>query len=324
MFRIIFILFLLNENVFADGTVNTCWGEPLSIIPMELSQSSSFQSFKKDSEVKISWGGNGKYYISCSPLSPSFKRYYHKITISLPPSNINPGYFKLNNDIDVRVIFYDDNAGPAYYAPFQDIVSGGTISPVTRPSWWTGYMNSGITIFRLRRDIIGGVISHPGGTEILQAYRGWGYATYDKPVYILTTNNILIGAPTKCSINSGEIINVNFHNINSSLLSIDGSTYSQKISLSINCSENVGNNVLIKLISDKTPFSDDFITTNNKNAGIAIKYNNKLIKPWDSFPIVMSGLSGRVEIDATPVKNPGKTITAGDFSASATLVLGLP
>ncbi len=77
--------------------------------------------------------------------------------------------------------------------------------------------NAGTITFRLRRTIIGGAFSYPGGIELANLYR-YVFSSMPStvPMIELITEQTLVPIPVECRINNGQTISVAFGNVDSS------------------------------------------------------------------------------------------------------------
>lgn len=326
----IFLVILLSPlNALADRVPGTCWSA--SAPTMNKGRTPKFKNMKKGETDMKYMNAYGEF--GCTAIGDSDNRYniYAKANMTLPPSDINPGYYTLNKDLDISIIIEQEKNPSGMAPPFIDIYTGYSLELVSAPDYIYG-IKEGIArvTYKLRRDITTGVLAIPPYVKIASIYyapREVGNTSpikYSEPTFYFKTGSHIIIGDRACKINNDDIINVNFGDINSALLYSGDIFYSKKIPLNISCNRYIGENVAIQLIADASEFSDNLIKTNKKNLGIMIKNRNNIIKPWALIPVTMNGNNANIEIEASLVNNNGLKPETGDFSSSATLILSLP
>lgn len=245
----------------------------------------------------------------------------------LSPSDINSGYLKLNENLDVKVIMPRGEL-----VPFNWSLQGTSASinqGIGRALNTFSFGLEGKLSLVLRRDMIGGAVLLPRDAMVASIYRSMSTTTSSSPVaknptpaFRIFLKGQVIPTPVVCSINNEKVINVNFGDLNSADITFDGSRYSKEISLDYSCNSEVNLPVEINLIATNTSFSNDFIETTNADVGVVMKYESKTVKPWQSFSAQLIKGKGGSRVYFAPVKNPAaKTIATGNFTASATLVM---
>lgn len=335
--RITFMLLLISTFALAKGEQGTCW----SMLGGTVNQFTYIDNFNDGDKGESStgyWGGL-QHGFECKTIisePPVLYEFFAMAKMQLPLSNINNGYYKLSEDIDVLVTSSESSVqnmlnGPYIALPFKDKAVGlENSSSLHGIVLGIANYNAGKIIYKLRRDIIGGVVIVPPDITILHIYYSYRKKgtkdpiIYGEPTISFVTKAQFSSAPTACQINNNNIINVLFGDINSALLSTDGNGISKKIPLNITCNKNIGENVAIQLVADRSDFSSELVKTNKSNLGIMIKHNNNVIKPWSSIPVRMNDKHANTEIEASLVKNTVQKPETGDFLGSATLILTLP
>jgi type 1 fimbria pilin len=145
----------------------------------------------------------------------------------------------------------------------------------------------------------------------------------------LIADNDAYFVTTSCSINNGQQLNVEFDQIRQDFLtpSVNGARIKQDKELNYQCDDqSATQDVLIRLVSDASGFSDDAIKTSNADVGVAMVHDGVVVKPNDTFRThIINGL-GDDTITFVPVKNnvPYTSITTGALSGSATLIFSAP
>lgn len=145
----------------------------------------------------------------------------------------------------------------------------------------------------------------------------------------LIADNDAYFVTTSCTINNGRQINVDFNQIRQDFLTqtVTDAQIKQDKALSYQCDDSSATqDVLIRLVSDATGFSPDFIKTSNANVGVAMVYKDAVIKPNNAFRTRIVNGMGSDTLTFVPVKNnvPYTSIATGPLSGSATLIFSAP
>lgn len=137
------------------------------------------------------------------------------------------------------------------------------------------------------------------------------------PVTQAATSNIYISVTVvdkpACTVNNNQTINVDFGD---DLFTnrVDGSNYIK----TLDCKNNVRNAMKMKIVGSATAFDGSALQTNKTDLGVALRAEGRplLINSWLNFTYPAQPL-----LQAVPVKRAGSTLTAGGFSAGATLMV---
>lgn len=145
----------------------------------------------------------------------------------------------------------------------------------------------------------------------------------------LIADNDAYFVTTSCTINNGQQINVAFDQIRQDYLTqnVSDAQIKQDKALTYQCDDQSSTqDILIRMVSDATGFSSDFIKTSNPNVGVAMVYKNAVVKPNNSFRTRIVNGMGSDTITFVPVKNnvPYTSIATGPLSGSATLIFSAP
>ncbi|MBU3895536.1 fimbrial protein [Serratia rubidaea] len=342
MRRFLFIFLAVFSPCSHAEPDNTCWGDPVNIAVVTIS-SASFSSNKKGASARMRYSTvPDRFPAVCNRNmegSGLMMSHYVDMGSGLAPSDLNPGYFKLNEDVDIRISSAATGSAAYEYFPLAPPgLKAFTVPPVGQGT--RGMMFSttsqGYIYLMLRRNIIGGAVVVPSNTELFSVYRVM--YTNDisvprpsrpsKPLVQARTRpgGQVIPVPSECSINQGNVINVNFGMLQTALIPASssgkkGEGYSKDITLSFNCNSSLTQNVKVKLVADTSMFSSDLIRSDNADLGFALKNNERLVKPMGAFPIRLEDGLGRASITLMPVRNPQAELKGGVFNASATLVI---
>jgi len=147
--------------------------------------------------------------------------------------------------------------------------------------------------------------------------------TEDNFTWILIAGNDAIYTSGTCEINNGSDIVVNFGSIAKFRLNSSGidDNIRRTIEVPYRCQNPVSIPISITLSSVSAGFSSDAIALDNKNLGVKMYYQGKLVKPGDSIKTnLLSGVGSNI-FDFYLVKKDNSEISAGLFSGSAVLVM---
>lgn len=256
-------------------------------------------------------------------------------TTNLPPSLYEAGYLKLTDEIDVQVNMYTGNARKNVPVPFTDVSNNNFYSPAPNVcDVKQGYVDEtmfsggeGQITFKVRKPIINGIsVSHH---EIAKIYAKFGSLDTIKPglpnipVSKLFIDAFVLRVSDKCTINEGQLITVEFGDVSSTAL--NGNNYIKNVPIQVECeggSFDTGSmNVGLSVSGKSTPFSNELLNTDKNDLGILLKHNGEKIIPGSFYPLPSkNGNSWNWDLIASPMGNPGKEISEGEFNASATVV----
>ncbi|MGW1445102.1 fimbrial protein [Serratia rhizosphaerae] len=316
----------------------TCWGDPVNVAVVDI-RVTNFSSNRKGTTKKMQYMTNPASFPGrCNSIGGKYfgtMAHYVDIGPTLIYSSINPGYFKLSDDVDIRI------GTPGYYTSqllyFPIIPSDGLLGTVIPPMQAENAFVSGFSVagsgsveLKLRRDIIGGAIVVPSDTELFSAYRVANMTPFPpRPSRPLVQGRTKAGGQVipiapECSINQGNTIEVNFDTMNTNLISSSSSSamgYRKDIALHFSCNTSLTQDIRVQLIADSAQFSSELIRSDNIRLGFALKHNGKIVKPMESFDSRLLDGGGNDSITLMPVKDPVNTLSGGEFNASATLVI---
>ncbi|WP_019410586.1 fimbrial protein [Pseudomonas psychrophila] len=129
----------------------------------------------------------------------------------------------------------------------------------------------------------------------------------------------VIVAPPVCIINGGNTLNVPFGN-DLMTTRVDGVNYRRSVPYTVTCTGQPSNGMTLKLQGVGAGFNSAVLGTNNVNLGIKLFINGA---DWSLNNTVNFTYPDLPTMEAVPVKKPASTLSAGAFSASATLVVAL-
>lgn len=124
--------------------------------------------------------------------------------------------------------------------------------------------------------------------------------------------------PPSCDVNSGAPIDVDFGN-NLITTEIDGVHYRQRLNWTLDCRDNPSNSMRLRLTGSGATFDGTALATNMNGLGIRLSQgasNTTLnLNSWLNFTYPTLPV-----LTAVPVKDPSVNLSAGAFTAGATLV----
>ncbi|WP_447875928.1 fimbrial protein [Serratia fonticola] len=335
---ILTILLLLPTVVSASEMENTCWpysGDNDFLVTLT---NGSLTSSKAGSTAIFSYTGVPVYYLNCwadypKGTKPSVMGYYQS-RIDLPPSDFGNGFYKVNEDFDVKIEIVG-NGG--HVVPSTRSIEGGVVSDadgqvasryIKQTRFAYEGTSSNITL-RLRRDQLGGVVRIPPMIKLFRGYRlvtnGNGKiptVINDTPIMSMSTAGQFIQVPVICTINNGAAIEVDFGDLDNTQISSDGSRYVKTVPLQYRCNTAVTQDIDINLIAAPAAFSSELIaTTLPDDLGVVVKYNGQVVKPNQKFATTLLNGVGQDELQVAPVIRDVTKAVTGSFTASATLIM---
>lgn len=339
---LVFLCFSVQSTYAQSGPPRTFWavGVPNTFIDIN---DISFPSDLAGTTVSKTFfiGGPRYYFQYYAPNRPADGNptpvvYLYGVT-NFPVSTINPGYLKLNDDIDIQLEMNGWQSG-FFTVPFNwRWINFVQLSNVTDYGGFSFSNSEWLRVamkLKLRRNIIGGLTLLPNEILIAEVYGGLTYGQYFTPPSVRSPipalRFILKGQmapiPSKCNIrvkNQGEY-NVNFGDLSSAEIGSDGNRYGKSILVDYRCNNDYNLPIKITLVASQSAFSSDYIASSNQNLGIIMKYNGNVVRPNSSFNTRLQNGQGHDVIYFAPVKNPThKTIVDGEFTANAVLMMSV-
>ncbi|MCX7207063.1 MAG: fimbrial protein [Proteobacteria bacterium] len=341
LFRIVFLCIAVTYSAFSFAAINCQAG--LTTAPVLASD--IFKSNTVGTEVLPRWGLPGQYQtVFCSNTKGEKPGAMHlRSTMGGLTPGINAGYYKLTDDIDVRVVYgLIPGFTPAgNTAPFSLVNTGGaTIETGTYANKSMGLSlptYGGSLYYKLRRNVTGGSIRIPAGiviSSVFLAYADTEGAVFSAQPYLkLQTEATTLTFPSKCKINAGADLNINFGSINSDLITTSASVSARNYkayNLGFDCTGTVvdASNLTVRLTATSSTLSNTLIASTidtkiTADLGIAMMFANKVVNPGASFQVSSTGGRGTIPVGFVPVKRSGKNVS-GNFTATATLTIVFP
>lgn len=147
-------------------------------------------------------------------------------------------------------------------------------------------------------------------------------------VYIyLNAANDLIVEPSTCTINNNQPIEVNFNQVNQSLIgeSPVSTPVNKTVTLNYRCpTPGITMPIKITLKGYPAAFNSNVLSMSNTNLATGMLRNGVLIGPERSFNTNIYNSTGADDVVFALIRKPGSLPATGAFSGSATLVMGLP
>lgn len=138
---------------------------------------------------------------------------------------------------------------------------------------------------------------------------GYGHAEEN-----MRFHGALVKAPD-CHINDDKTIEVPFDNVG--VNKVDGTRYSRNIDYTVTCDGESDEHLYLSINGTGVTWNDAAVKTSADNLAIEIRQNGEPLTLGKSLGI---DLNAQPSLTAVPVKESGHTLTAGDFTAGATLV----
>lgn len=334
--RLILSLLFIPIVANANEVEGTCWPYSGNNDFSVTLTKGSFSSSKAGTKADFNYSGiPSMYSVSCWSnyavgTKPAIYGYY-QTRIDLPSSEFGDGFYKVNEDFDIKITLYGEGS---HVVPSTQSLPGETGGDGVVARRYnkaiTFARDGGSTItLRLRRDQLGGVLQVPPMVKLFRGYRLVTKGEYkiptvinDAPIMSMSTVGQFIQVPVVCTINNGAAIEVDFGDIDNTQISSDGSHYVKNVPLQYRCNSAVTQDIDINLIAAPAAFSSELIaTTLPDDVGVMVKYNGQVVKPNQKFRTTLLNGLGQDALQVAPViKDATKSIT-GSFTASATLIM---
>lgn len=123
--------------------------------------------------------------------------------------------------------------------------------------------------------------------------------------------------PPSCTLNNNEVIEVQFGTVG--IRQADGRQVVKPLNYNLKCSGSDGGKSLKMQLAGTQGFAADVLATSIDGLGVRFYRNGEAVtlKEWCSLPKPASGLV----LTASPIADPQAKPAAGDFQASATLLV---
>ncbi|WP_233527848.1 fimbrial protein [Serratia sp. PAMC26656] len=121
----------------------------------------------------------------------------------------------------------------------------------------------------------------------------------------LIANNDAYFATTSCTINGAKQVNVEFGLMSTDKFtqSVSNAQVKKEQSIIYQCDDTKATqDILVRLIGDTSSFSLDLIRSSNENLGVAMMYNNEVVRPGKTFRTRIVNGVGNDTVTFIPVK----------------------
>nr|WP_318381161.1 fimbrial protein [uncultured Enterobacter sp.] len=334
---LVLTLFIINIAPCQAAVFNSCTpdsGTP-KVISQDVTQTlDSISDNKPGYEKEYTWAA-GTYPVTCHCTSEGiFTNPYVSAMSDLPSVTHNSqSYLMLNgvsNKLSIAALIGIRNGAQLYAVPFSyisDKMGGVYFADCNETLYNFDVAKSGKYFLYIEKPLVG-VVTIPKQT-VFRFYA----ATREGESSIDTSSPIAIGeingtitVPQSCTINAGQVIQVDFGRIISADLKTKGSeaaSAARTQTISMTC-DNVENTTTlsISLEGAADPNNTDMLKTSNADVGIKISNQNGTTLPISGeakLPVNYRDGNGESELTAVPVNTTGKTPEVGHFEALLTL-----
>lgn len=321
------VLFLLSGDSFAAGIV-TPVTSPIRFNPqLDNVEGNNYVGFTTSSEWSESGGlGPREWYIDCKSIDSSGydDRIRFNASYITTMASVGDGWYSFDDYWDIKTEIFINSRG--YVAvPFKDVINtNAAIGNYTCKS--AGPLYNSVTItsgaigklsMRLKKKIVNGYSFY--SKELVNVYGATAdnMAISSVPFATIKMQSFEISLPEKCTINSGQVVDVDFGNVSTTKL--DGNHYSIIKDLKLACSsgdfESGLSTVLAEFSGGSSKFNSNYFLTDNEGIGISLREKDGgLISPQDIKKIALTNGIGVYPITINPVSD--STTSQGDFNAS--------
>ena len=321
----VFFIFLFCNKVSAQGFIQRLGG-PYEY-KVELG-SSDLQNVVGYTVVK-EYGDPARFsgYAYCNVPIPQSAVFYNAQPTTMTPSFINPGFYKLNDFIDVKIeIFIGGGVNDYRVVPFTNLSNARYEFSCNPPSQLINNFQSGgqgRLTFKVTKRIVNGV--QINNREVLKMYGRLGTFTTafsSTPMVTVHIASAILYVPDKCEVNNGKVIDVDFGE--SDGININQKNISRSIPVSFKCTgglfETGKLNIKLAVSGDSASFDSNLIKTNKSELAVKFTHNNSELTPNVFYSVANVNNSGDWDLEATLVSNNNQEVSEGDFQASATVV----
>lgn len=133
------------------------------------------------------------------------------------------------------------------------------------------------------------------------------------------TVKVTVVAPPACVINDNKAIAVEFGNV--MMTRLDGSQYRRPVNYTLDCRGAPSGAMRIQIQGNGAAFDGSVLQTSTSGLGIRLQQGSAqlAINSWLNFTYPQ-----KPTLWAIPIKQPGVTLTGGDFTAVATMKVDYP
>lgn len=330
---IAFICLLSSFNAIADFYVTTVSGEP-QVFYGDFINSDIENVAGAEVSKKWSLGGNYQGAIHCERETMYQHSFLYRANTTLPASDLNQGFLKLNDYLDVKFEIFvqngNSNAGRLVTVPFNDVNNNIFMDKCIPPQTTVGIPiktgSEGKITVKLRKQVINGAaVSANHSIDLFARLSNMpGFFPEYGPVpiarVVFSAGEIVV--PDTCTINNGNTVVVDFGDVG--VENLDGKNHQEALKISYECSGGSFDSGLvnIKMGINAVPasFNSDYLKTSIEGLGIQIsdQKGGKIIP--NQFYSMNQSSRGEWNLMVAPVSKSGGISDSGFFDASATVI----
>lgn len=148
----------------------------------------------------------------------------------------------------------------------------------------------------------------------------WGMKVTDNSGAVNVTIKGVVVTPPPCTINNNVTIDVNFGDA-VDINKVDGNNYLTDVPYTVECTGNSSNNLNLSIQGNGADFDSSVLDGGHNGLGIELVFNDKKLSLGDNINFTWSSSTEVPVIKAVPVKKSGATLSTGEFSVGATIVV---
>lgn len=154
------------------------------------------------------------------------------------------------------------------------------------------------------------------------------YSNYIAQIDLFAGNNI-VPPPSVCTINNNAPLSVDFGSVAPADIALHplGAPFSQVKALNYSCTgPSVTRGITIKLQGANSGFASNALATSNPDVGVVMlrTSSSAIVPPGAQFNASVINSSGGDNVTFALIRRSGSYPAAGNFTSSATLILGMP
>lgn len=316
---------VVSNYCFAQGFVERVGGPHEYQVNLSGSDINNTVNFVLTKDFKVPGNYSGTVYCSQKITDPAI---YYRGASSMMPSRTNPGFYILNDYLDVKVeIWIAGNLRQFVTVPFDNISNKNTAGSEclppssTRNNFASG--GEGKVTFKVTKKIVNGVAI--SNRELVQMFGRQSNITSgfsSTPMVKVNIDSAMLFVPDKCVINEGRQIEVDFGENNG--VNINNKNITKAIPVAFKCEggafETGKLNIKLAISGIASSFDTELIKTNKDALGVKFTHEGIGLTPNFFYPVDNIDNSGRWDLVARLVANNNQNIEEGDFYASATVV----
>lgn len=279
------------------------------------------------------WNLNGEYTAVCDTYTSGPSTYFKGDANGASPGHAS-NWFILNNNLEymVKIGVYNDFKWAVDFntVPFKDVpnnVPHGDIHD-KQTSFTTGSQGSIALYFR--RPFVGQMVIPP--TIVSRLFGSTAVGFYGPNPMSTVTMSGTITVPQTCNINEGDVINVDFGNIDAFKFTTKGQPPTgltkKRLDFAIKCS-NISNGVAVSLEFNGTADANDSTAVKTDNSDIAIRLadtsNNTISPQGGEIPVNFNyaNQTGTSAMQLYPINTTGNVPKIGKFNSQVNVTVDI-